>query len=248
MEVLKPKIDIFDARKNDFEKIAGKWGVSPETIERMEMQVCGGGWLFPMKDEQGQIFGHRIRWFKGGKGTLEGEHLGLFLPVDTIVGAIQVVTEGESDLAVALELGITAIARPCASACTDMIVKYLAGQRFSGITIIADRDSDDLGFREAEQLAETLLTNRHIVRVILPPEPYKDLRDWFLQANLDTKGFWDHARKFKWKTPADSPPCFFAIASSATLAVFDIFTIVESFSLAIQLIITPLLTTNQSKS
>ena len=121
LKVKKTKI----ATKNELKGLANRLGVSVESLEQLEGSIFKAGWLFPMRDGKGEITGYHIRWFKGGKGVEEGGHLGLFIPKGTNTAGIQIITEGMSDLAVALDLGFCAIGRPCASACVPETVEYL---------------------------------------------------------------------------------------------------------------------------
>ncbi len=200
------------ASDRDIENLATKLGVSARSLERLEVAVCNQGWVFPMRDATGEIVGHRLRRWDGTKQTLTGGQNGLFIPIQNVPAMSLYVTEGESDLAAALDLGLPAIGRPGAMGCIDEIVDYLVDVKFNAITIIADCDSNGAGEAGAEELANALLLNGHIVRVVLPPESFKDLRE-AVRNGLTSKSFEEHTNKYSWRAPAGTPPGFFAIGN-----------------------------------
>ncbi len=196
----------------DVENLARELSVSVKSVERLGVLVCNQGWVFPMCDATGKIVGYRLRRWDGTKQTLTGGQNGLFIPIQNVPAMSLYVTEGESDLAAALDLGLPAIGRPGAMGCIDEIVDYLVDVKFNAITIIADRDLNGAGEAGADKLADTLLRNGHIVRVVLPPEPFKDLRD-AVRNGLTSKDFDEHAKRFSWRRPAGTPPGFVAIGN-----------------------------------
>ncbi len=206
-------LEIKKANSSDYEKFAQWCGVRVESVEKMGMLVCKFGWLFPMYNQDRERTGYRVRWFKLGKGVLPGGHLGLFIPHGTNPAAVEVITEGESDLLAALDLGLVAIARPGAGVLVRETIEYLKPQRFNGITIMADRDESGIGLGEAEKLGEKLFIEQHLIRVILPPEPHKDLRDWYRSENITRSDFWKHADKYPWQATKNNPPGFFRVGN-----------------------------------
>ncbi len=212
-EKLSESLEIKTAQLTDVSHLAEKLGVTVGSLERLDIAICKTGWVFPMRNVEGDIVGHRLRWWKGGKGVLKGGHLGLFIPADAIPSAVTVMTEGESDLAVAMDLGLPAIGRPSATACVAETVRYLTSQEFNGITIIADRDENPAGQEGAEQLAVALLEAKHPVRIVLPPQSCDDLRSWHLAKSLTGAQFWQYAKRFNWHASNDMPPGFFRIAN-----------------------------------
>ena len=205
--------DIRPAQARDIEHLSEKLGVSAESLRRLDIGVSDKGWVFPMTGPGGRVVGHRVRYFKGGKGTLAGGQLGLFVPAGTNPAAVDTITEGESDLPAALDIGLRAIGTPGATACIAETVEYLAPQRFNGITIVADRDDNGVGLDGANKRAAALLDDGHLVRVVLPPQGLKDLREWHHRDGLTFASFSKHANTFPWQVPQGTPPGWFSVGN-----------------------------------
>ncbi len=201
------------ATNDELRDLANKLEVSFDSLDRLGVTACDKGWLFPMRDASGEIVGQRLRYWKGGKAVVKGGNNGLFIPAETNPTFVTTITEGESDLAEALDLGLNAIGRPGATGCVDEAVEYLAPQRFNGITIIADRDENNAGLKGAEHVASALMLDGHIVRIVMPPDGFNDLRGWAASVALTPAGFHKHASESKALKPPDIPPGFFAIGN-----------------------------------
>ena len=124
-------------------------------------------------------------------GLLAGSRLGLFIPEGARAATVEIVTEGESDLLAALSIGVGAIGVPGAGACASELVEFLASSNVAAPCIVGDRDR--AGVDGANQLADALLASNTPCRVLTPPEPHSDLRDWLasglsadeLRRNID---------------------------------------------------------------
>jgi len=205
-------MSITRATRKEIEGLAANLGVSAESLERLDVAVCNEGWVFPMRDGRRRIVGWHLRRWKGSKEVLPGGRNGLFIPEGTCAAAVSHVSEGESDLAAALDLGLGAIGRPGATACVGEVLSYLAPRKFNGVSIISDRDPNGTGQAGAETLAAALLEAGHILRVVLPPEPFKDLREWY-RSGLTTAAFHQHAQTFPWRAPPGTPPGFIQLGN-----------------------------------
>ena len=205
------------AKPFDFKKLSDKLEVEISSLEKLEMKTCRAGYVFPMKNAIGDVIGFRIRYFNSDKyGTTEGSNLGLFIPATTkLSGSVRasIIVEGVSDTAAGLDANLPVIGRPDATSCVSEIVRYFEPQRFNGIVVVADNDENKAGVNGANKLADALLEAGHLVKVILPPEPYGDLRKWHQNTTLTYGIFCTHADKFSWKVPNDTPPGFFCIGN-----------------------------------
>lgn len=130
-------------------------------------------WSFPMRDASGKIVGLRYRELGGSrKWSARGSRDGLFYdPEGTCVKTLYI-TEGASDTAAALSLGLVAIGRSSCTSGTPLIKELLARLRPSSLAIIADNDAP--GLAGARALSQELGN----ARIITPPKGYKDLREW----------------------------------------------------------------------
>ncbi|MDB5325940.1 MAG: hypothetical protein JWM57_1509, partial [Phycisphaerales bacterium] len=139
----------------------------------------------------------------GGKRCVAGSRLGLFLPA-TITNDnnpptppdVLIITEGESDAAAALDLGLAAVARPGCASCGALASRYVDDLRPGRVVIVAD--ADEPGQRGAETLARCVATYGIPCRVLTPPEGAKDLREWKARPDCDC-----HALLALIESPAD---------------------------------------------
>ncbi len=166
---------IREARRNisgsEVKNLSRLWGVSASTLYRLQVGRLHGSWVFPMRNERGEIVGIRRCFADGAKCCVRGSHLGLFVPdgIDS-VNAI-VICEGESDTAAVLSLGFDAIGRPGCRACRRMCVEYARGKH---VAVIADSGSP--GTLGAELLCCSLYIPTRSVRLIRPADGFKDIR------------------------------------------------------------------------
>jgi len=136
-------------------RLADILGVLPESLEMMECawndrQNC---WAMPMRDQYNEIVGLQLRWEDGFKKTLSGSHNGMFIPRQKTNGCV-VVTEGASDCAAALSLGLCAIGRHSCCDSVQRIASAIRNMRVSRAIIVAD--PDEPGIRGATKLAEQM--------------------------------------------------------------------------------------------
>lgn len=154
-------------------------GVSTVSLQRLEIGWNGTGFTFPMKDHHGHIIGIRIRYPDNHKVCVKGSKQGLFIPHDLPEDGLLLVCEGTTDCTAALDLGFAAIGRPSCNSGVTMLSKLV---RMRDIVIAAD--TDEAGRKGAADLATVLVLHCETVRIIYPPAPLKDLRQW-KQNGLD---------------------------------------------------------------
>ena len=134
------------------------------------------GWTFPMKDAAGQVVGIRLRLGNGRKLSIKGGHEGLFLPDGLKPGGRLLMCEGPTDAAALLDLGFPAVGRPSCTGGVKHCVELV--RRLKPEVVIVVADADEPGQRGADRLAALLRLYCRDVRVIAPPPPFKDTRDW----------------------------------------------------------------------
>lgn len=159
--------------------------VTVASLQRLGAAWGSRAWAFPMRDAAGQIIGIRLRSPEGGKYAVTGSSQGLFMPRYFLNGGEPVyVCEGPTDTAAVLDLGFAAVGRPSCRGGGPMLAKRLAGR---AVVIVADRDEPKFrpdgsvwypGRDGAADLAKQLVDHCSSVKVIQPPPPYKDAREW----------------------------------------------------------------------
>jgi hypothetical protein len=129
--------------------------------------------------------------------------------------SVEVITEGESDLAAALTLGVCGIGRPGAREAAKEIVALFQGCLTACPCITADNDPEGNGVEGAEALADALVAAGVPCRVLTPPDGFKDLRQWFTQGGLaaDTLRKAIDRQPIRW--PAEDPPGFVQVPNRA---------------------------------
>lgn len=196
-----PKIDFarvhsaYDGDDVLLEGLALELGVEASALKALDVRLnhFDGCWSFPMRDASGKIVGLRYREFYGSKKwSARGSRDGLFYdpslplfacPEGTCVKTLYI-TEGASDTAAALSMGLKAIGRSSCTSGTRLIKDLIHHSTLNtptstlSLTIIADNDAP--GQQGAYALADAIRIEhpRILTRVITPPAPYKDLRDF----------------------------------------------------------------------
>jgi len=129
-------------------------------------------WDFPMYDAKRQMIGIKRRNLQEKKWCVRHSRLGVYLPSTFVTSSAVIICEGESDTAAMLDLGYNVVGRASASTCQFILCKLLGTCR---AVIIADRDKDSLGLKEAYKLSRTLQGE---ATVIMPLVECKDAREW----------------------------------------------------------------------
>ena len=128
-----------------------------------------------MVDERGRVVGISLRAPSGAKYAVQGGHHGLFVPTGVVAGRRLLVCEGQSDAAACIDLGFQAIGRAGARSTLKIACAVVHELRPSEVVVVGDRD--EAGTRGADEISSALAVGR-AVRVILPPEGIKDVREW----------------------------------------------------------------------
>ncbi|MGA2497277.1 MAG: AAA family ATPase [Tepidisphaeraceae bacterium] len=158
--------------------LADNLGVPGNTLQRL-----GAGWslrhkayTFPVFDAKGHVIGVQYRKLSGKKWCAEGSKHGLFIPSDLPKAATLFITEGVSDCAAVLNLGLSAVGRFCCSSGVELLCTLVKLRRPGEVVIVADNDAP--GQRGALALSDALATLAPSVKVIAPPKAHKDVRVW----------------------------------------------------------------------
>ncbi len=210
------------------DQLSANWCVTSSSLVRLGIgfnpkgsRGMASGHTFPMRSASGEIIGYRVRKANGQKIAFKDSENGLFIPRGVSPGTCALITEGESDLAAALDLGFQAIGRPGCNECVQSVVDYLSGSKTFVRTILADNDSKvrpdsqarNPGLEGAERLAKALASEGIPCRVVAPPTGCKDLRDWY-KAGVTRQDVDRHIQR----TPIQFPegyPCGFTKVSNA---------------------------------
>jgi len=158
---------------------AGLIGLPPEPLVSLRV-----GWAdkfkassWPMRDAKGRVIGIRLRCPKRAKKwAVTGSRAGLFIPLDLACTAGRLfVCEGPTDTAALLSIGLSVVGVPAAGGAADLVAALVRDRGPVEVVVMADRDGP--GRVGAESLAAAVLSVRP-VRVVSPPDGFKDARDW----------------------------------------------------------------------
>lgn len=122
--------------------------------------------------------------------------------------SVEVICEGESDLAAALTLGFEGIGRPGTWEARKEIVAFFGGCLTACPCITADNDPHLAGQEGAEALADELVAAGLPCRVLTPPADFKDLRDWLTRGHLTTAALRAAIDRRPIRWPDDDAPGF----------------------------------------
>ena len=151
---------------------------------------------FPMRNPQDEITGLRYRHLATGrKWSEKGSRDGLFMPREPERTEHLVITEGPTDTAAALSLGLNAVGRSSCLSGVPLVRDLVHARQIRRVTIVADRDRP--GMDGAHRLAAALPV---LSRILVPPEGIKDMRDWYRQGLTRTQ-FDEAANAIRWQLP-----------------------------------------------
>lgn len=160
-------------------RLAKNLAVSATSLDRL-----GVGWYnskgassWPMSNEIGDVIGIRLRSKDGSKYAVKGSRNGMFLCLDQDWTGTVYVTEGPTDTAAVMGLGLTVVGRASSGTCVEMLVSLLQGSKLVVIVSDIDRDTVQAGQRGAKKLAEALVGVCESVKIIYPLRG-KDVREW----------------------------------------------------------------------
>jgi hypothetical protein len=176
--------DVYFRKSNDEarEHLAGLLNVSSGSLERLRVGWCPSQQMttWPMLNADGIIIGIRLRCSETGqKKSVTGSRGGLFYDPIAMAsiehGARVWITEGASDTAAGLTLGLAAVGAPSTGCGRDLLASLGHRLRPSEWVIVADADPKGI---EGAMKLRTELAIIAPVRIIRPPQGIKDLREW----------------------------------------------------------------------
>ena len=163
------------------EFLASELNVTVESIERDEIGYypLENAWVWPEKDERGNVIGLLKRYKNGKKVMVKGSERGLIYqhPLPKADEPILVV-EGATDRLAAMDMGYVAVGRPSADGGGKLLSSLLKG---CDVIVVGEND-DGAGVRGMEKMFQILKTSCKSVRKVLPPTKHKDLRAWHPNA------------------------------------------------------------------
>lgn len=151
-------------------------GVTVWALGRLGIGWTGRAWSFPMRDNTGAIIGIRLRLPDSTKLAIRGSREGLFIPRGMDASEPLLVAEGPTDSAALLDLGFSVVGRPSCTGGGRFISSFIRCSPPTNIVVVSDADAP--GRRGAIALAASLAPLARAVRVIVPPEPINDVREW----------------------------------------------------------------------
>jgi hypothetical protein len=213
-----------------------------------------GVWSFPMFDGQRRPVGIHYRAEDGRKFCAPGSQLGLFVAESYAPTAIPdaicdnphplvlILPEGLTDACAASDLGYAAIGRPSNAAAPQHVVDLLTSFPKQEVVVFADNDETKFrndgfpfwpGIEGALALAEKCLPHAGILRFLIAPKEFKDLRGMLrshisaatftaqvMAASRVSKSWLDAAyrRLEEKRTQERKPPCPDSSTTRQTLA------------------------------
>jgi hypothetical protein len=152
-------------------------GLDPAALWMYGAAWEGRAWVWPMWN--GAVMcGLRYRNEHGDKWSLKGGKQGLFIPsrlpsLLALAGHTLTITEGPTDAAAALMLGLAAVGRPSCLGCERHIAELIARYDVERVVLIGDNDNP------GEHGAVRLQASLRIPSCVWTP-PCKDLREYVI--------------------------------------------------------------------
>jgi len=119
-------------------------------VDELPLRLLGVGWstehsawAFPMRDACQRVIGVRFRNERGEKWSVRGGRNGLFVP-QVPANKRVFITEGPTDAAALLYIGLFAIGRPSCNGGAAMLCEMLPKLGVRSAVIVADHDSDKI--------------------------------------------------------------------------------------------------------
>ncbi len=160
-----------------FEQFGADLGIAASALSCFGVGRTGEAWSFPMHDAERRIIGIRLRrQCQDGtskKYSVRGSRNGLFLPAHILEKGPLFMAEGATDACALLQLGLPSIGRPDCQGASQEAIPFAKGR-----DVIVVADSDVAGRRGANLFASRLLLHARSVRVMEPPNGFKDVREW----------------------------------------------------------------------
>lgn len=167
--------------KEKLRPLAAELGVSIDALTRLRCGWNNETWTFPETDDAGKVVGINRRFPDGSKRHMKGHKRGLMI-ADEGTGTLYIV-EGATDTATMIDSGCSVIARPSANGGGKLLQGYLTGQILTrDVVVVGERDKKETGIwpglQGALSIARKLADSKHNIRIALPQEGSKDIRDW----------------------------------------------------------------------
>lgn len=166
-----------------FDAASGNGG----TIYGLDTRESGdiGSYTIPLFDWQNKVIGVRLRVDDGRRCGFAGGKNGIIRPSTVKIDSSPLyICEGESDVAVALDMGLNVIGRPGCNAAVPYIKQFVK-RSYRDVIIISD--ADDPGVKGAKSLAAEIQDCCKSVKVIMPKRADNDLRGARDSGNWDKR-------------------------------------------------------------
>ena len=172
-------------RSGAIDKIAAGLGLDPRQLIRFGVgsTILEEFSSWPMYDDRGGIVGITRRFPDGSKKIMAGHRAGLYIPADLSeslfrIEGILAVAEGATDAVAGLGMSMWTVGRFSCTHGATLLARLVGRLRPACVVLVGDTDGP--GQRGVESLASALLPYARTLKVIAPPAPHKDLRDWYL--------------------------------------------------------------------
>ncbi|WP_039963161.1 primase-helicase zinc-binding domain-containing protein [Rhodopirellula europaea] len=169
-----------------WERFSNKLGLPVLCLKKM-----GVGWsvkrnamIWPMQNSKGDVVGVRMRSLTTNKKwSLKGGKSGIFVPIDLPEHLERLfIVEGATDAAALVSLRLPVFGRASASGSRKTEVNKIRGMKVQECVVVAD--SDQAGISSADQLVKRLVRHCQRVRRLVPPDGFKDAREWIQSGAL----------------------------------------------------------------
>jgi hypothetical protein len=179
-------------------QLAKDLGVSEDSLHDIGCRWTSEyrAFAFPMVNGYGEAVGIRLRATDGRKWAVTGSRQGIFLSSREAPKRAYV-TEGPTDLAAALTMGLWAVGRPhCAGGIEDIKLTF---KRHSVMEAVILSDNDAPG-----RLGATMLRNHLKIPTALLVLPCKDIREMLCRGGT-AEDVENLVSNLTWSNPTDHP-------------------------------------------
>ncbi|WP_235908783.1 hypothetical protein [Roseiconus nitratireducens] len=164
-------------------RLAESLGVTCDALRSLRVGLTSDGRCstWPMRDASWRVIGVRLATLPWGqadaaKWSYPRSHSGLFLARGMRIRRRLFVTEGASDTASAIGMGLSAVGRPNCASSSEMLFQFIDQQRPQRVTVVADHDPP--GLEGASRLVAALRRRSIDADFLVPPLYLMDLRAW----------------------------------------------------------------------
>jgi len=198
-----------ELRPESRDRLAGQLGVTVASLEALDTGFARHAYTFPMRDADSNVIGFALRAHRDeSKSVIRGSRNGLFVPRQVTPGNVQLLVEGLSDTAAAWTWEFAAIGRSGAHEAIDLAVGFVAKAANACPCVVGDNDPDGTGRAGAGAMVAALLEAGVPCRLLMPPDEFKDLRDWLTRGGLTAEALAAEIERVTARYPADWPPGF----------------------------------------